>query len=84
MKVYGVLPCAAIFIALYSKLDSYLGPSKKQLRYYLTVLPFFGFFLLFDLFIYPSRDMIQPSYETVESVLGIGGVLAKIASNWTR
>ncbi|GMH77897.1 hypothetical protein TrST_g7813 [Triparma strigata] len=83
MKVYGVLPCAAIFIALYSKLDSYLGPSKKQLLYYLTVLPFFGFFLLFDLFIYPSRDMIQPSYETVESVLGIGGVLAKIASNWT-
>ncbi|GMI11575.1 hypothetical protein TrLO_g12242 [Triparma laevis f. longispina] len=83
MKVYGVLPCAAIFIALYSKLDSYLGPSRKQLLYYLTVLPFFSFFLVFTLIIYPSREALQPSYETVSAFLGMGGVLAKIGSNWT-
>jgi AAA family ATP:ADP antiporter len=63
--------------------------SKKTL-FYATCIPFFIFFALFDIFIYPNADTLHPTLSSVESVLGItngagGGmsVLASIVSHWT-
>ena len=86
LKIYGVLPAATAFIALYSKLSNAL--SKKTL-FYVTCVPFFTFFALFDLFIYPNAPFLHPSLESVQAFLPGGAtsggmaVLAKIISNWT-
>jgi len=84
LKIYGVLPAATAFIAFYSKMSNVL--SKKAL-FYTTCVPFFAFFALFDLFIYPNASILHPSLASVQGWLGAteGGlaVLAKIISNWT-
>jgi ATP:ADP antiporter, AAA family len=88
LKIYGVLPAATAFIALYSKLSNML--SKKQL-FYATCTPFFLFFALFDVLIYPNTSYLHPSLSTVQAWLpvasktGSGGaaVLANIATHWT-
>jgi len=82
MKVYGVLPCAAGFIALYSKMDQIFGSNKSGL-FYATCLPFFAFFLAFDKVIYPNKDTLQPTMETVVALVGSDGVVSKIIANWT-
>jgi AAA family ATP:ADP antiporter len=85
-QIYGVLPAATAFIALYSKMSNVLG--KKEL-FYSTCIPFFVFFLIYDLLIYPNANILHPSLETVQAFLpggaATGGlaVLAKIISNWT-
>lgn len=90
LKIYGVLPAATGFIALYSKMASVL---EKKTLFYATCVPFFVFFLMFDRVIYPNSSSLQPSLEYMQARLGVdaaaGGaagalsVLAKIASNWT-
>lgn len=85
LKIYGVLPAAAAFIALYSKMASVL---EKKTLFYSTCIPFFTFFILYDLIIYPNIATLHPSLESVQSILGnsnSGGVavLAKIVANWT-
>lgn len=86
LKIYGVLPAATAFIALYSKMANAM--SKKTL-FYATCLPFFAFFGLFDLFLYPNAAILHPSLATVEAFLpgnaGSGGmaILANIIANWT-
>eukprot|EP00532_Pseudo-nitzschia_australis_P012686 CAMPEP_0168206768 /NCGR_PEP_ID=MMETSP0140_2-20121125/1125_1 /TAXON_ID=44445 /ORGANISM="Pseudo-nitzschia australis, Strain 10249 10 AB" /LENGTH=571 /DNA_ID=CAMNT_0008132949 /DNA_START=473 /DNA_END=2188 /DNA_ORIENTATION=- len=87
LKIYGVLPAATTFIALYSKMSDLL--SKKTL-FYTTCVPFFLFFAFFDAVIYPNSDRLHPSLASVESLLGIssgsgGGlnVLASIVAHWT-
>ena len=84
-KIYGVLPAATGFIALYSKMTSVF---EKKSLFYITCAPFFLFFLLFDTFLYPNRDLIQPSLSSIEILLGAksGGameIVSKIFSNWT-
>lgn len=62
--------------------------SKKTL-FYSTCIPFFTFFGLFDLFLYPNAASIHPSLATVQAFLpgnaASGGmaVMAKIFANWT-
>jgi len=91
LKIYGVLPAATGFIALYAKMSSTLG---RRALFYTTCIPFFIFFFAFDAFIYPNRGTIQPSLETVQRVLkglgsggdggsGGGDVLGRIVCNWT-
>eukprot|EP00594_Rhizosolenia_setigera_P019701 CAMPEP_0178967720 /NCGR_PEP_ID=MMETSP0789-20121207/17785_1 /TAXON_ID=3005 /ORGANISM="Rhizosolenia setigera, Strain CCMP 1694" /LENGTH=502 /DNA_ID=CAMNT_0020653429 /DNA_START=190 /DNA_END=1698 /DNA_ORIENTATION=- len=85
LKIYGVLPCAAGFIALYSKMASIMG---KKTLFFTTCIPFFLFFFLFDAIIYPNASAIQPSLSTVQSFLGSranagGGIVANILANWT-
>ena len=60
---------------------------KRQL-FYTTCIPFFVFFLAYDLIIYPNKDIIQPTLETATALLGgtkSGAleIVAKIFSNWT-
>jgi AAA family ATP:ADP antiporter len=80
------LPAATAFIALYSKLSNVLG---KKALFYTTCIPFFTFFALFDLFLYPNIAFLHPSLAAVEAFLpgnaatGGMGVLAKIIANWT-
>lgn len=85
LKIYGVLPAATAFIALYSKLSNNLD---KKTLFYVTCIPFFAFFALFDAFIYPNAARLHPSLESVQAALGgasSGGlaVLAKIIAHWT-
>lgn len=85
LKIYGVLPAATGFIALYSKMSTVLD---KRALFYTMCIPFFAFFFLFDAIIYPNKNLIQPSLESVKSMIGgtNGGameVLSKIFSNWT-
>ena len=86
LKIYGVLPAATAFIAFYGQMSNHL--SKKTL-FYSTCVPFFSFFALFDLFIYPNAGTLHPSLDSVQAFLPGGAtsggmaVLAKIISNWT-
>eukprot|EP00544_Gedaniella_sp_CCMP2646_P006754 CAMPEP_0202496374 /NCGR_PEP_ID=MMETSP1361-20130828/19622_1 /ASSEMBLY_ACC=CAM_ASM_000849 /TAXON_ID=210615 /ORGANISM="Staurosira complex sp., Strain CCMP2646" /LENGTH=540 /DNA_ID=CAMNT_0049127689 /DNA_START=202 /DNA_END=1824 /DNA_ORIENTATION=+ len=85
LKIYGVLPAATAFIALYSKMASVL---EKKTLFYSTCIPFFVFFVLYDVVIYPNAAILHPSLESVQKILGStssGGlaVLAKIVANWT-
>ena len=62
--------------------------SKKAL-FYSTCIPFFVFFGIYDLFLYPNASLLHPSLKVVEAFLpgdatsGGMGVLAKIISHWT-
>jgi len=85
LKIYGVLPAATAYIALYSKMASVL---EKRTLFFSTCIPFFIFFVIFDVVIFPNIAILHPSIETVAKLLGgapTGGlaVLAKILSNWT-
>ena len=85
LKIYGVLPAATAFIALYSKLSSVLG---KEVLFYTTCIPFFSFFAIFDLLIYPNASTLHPSLESVQAFLpgatsGGMAVMSRIISNWT-
>lgn len=87
LKIYGVLPAATAFIALYSKISNNVG---KKTLFYVTCIPFFVFFALFNAFIYPNAETIlHPSIETVQRFLPGGAassgmaVLAKIFAHWT-
>jgi len=61
----------------------------RKTLFYATCIPFFTFFGLFDLFLYPNAASLHPALSTVEAWLpgnaaaGGLGVLAKIISNWT-
>jgi len=79
LKIYGVLPCAGIFITCYSKLSSILG---KKCLFYTCCIPFFIFFVLFDTIIYPNAGTIQPSLKYAQSLVG-ANTIANILANWT-
>ena len=86
-QIYGVLPAATLFIALYSKMATLL---EKKTLFYATCIPFFVFFFFFDAIIYPNKSSIQPSLSTVYSILGMKSdatgasvIFAKLFANWT-
>jgi hypothetical protein len=56
LKLYGVMPCAMIFIVAYSKLSETLS---KEALFQVTLLPFFIFYALFAWVLYPNRDAIH-------------------------
>lgn len=62
--------------------------SKKTL-FYSTCIPFFAFFGLYDLLLYPNAGLLHPSLASVQAFLpgntvtGGMAVLAKIVANWT-
>mmetsp|Transcript_49937 Transcript_49937/g.120977 ORF Transcript_49937/g.120977 Transcript_49937/m.120977 type:complete len:421 (-) Transcript_49937:61-1323(-) len=61
----------------------------KKTLFFSTCIPFFVFFAMFDVVIYPNADYLQPSLEAVQAFLpgkaDTGGmaVLANILSHWT-
>lgn len=87
LQIYGVLPAATLFIALYSKMATIFD---KKTLFYATCIPFFAFFFLFDALIYPNRDAIQPSLSYIQSHFqispsssGASSIFAKLFANWT-
>ena len=73
LKIYGVLPIATLYIAYYSKLSNMVA-SKKTL-FYITCIPFFIFFLIYDLFIYPNTHLLHPSIDTVRQTFQTLGLV---------
>ncbi len=57
LKLWGVIPAAVIFMLIFAKLSNML--SKANL-FYVSVIPFVGFFILFDLVLYPMQDTLHP------------------------
>jgi AAA family ATP:ADP antiporter len=61
----------------------------KSTLFYATCIPFFVFFVIFDVAIYPNKGKIQPDLTSVTAFLGAstssGGraTLANIIANWT-
>lgn len=82
LKIYGVLPSAVAFTAIYSKASNILS---KQALFYSTCIPFFIFFLAYDFLIRPNIYFLEPSVETVKSIIGASAsdVIANILSHWT-
>ncbi len=83
LKVWGVVPCAILFMLIYAKLSNML--SKENL-FYVTILPFLLFFALFAWVLYPNREMLHPnvSADIIQAYLpaGLAGLVA-CYRNWT-
>lgn len=83
LKVWGVVPCAIIFMLAYAKLSNIL--SKENL-FYVTIAPFLVFFALFATVLYPNRELLHPnaSADWIQSVLptGLAGLVG-CYRNWT-
>eukprot|EP00592_Proboscia_alata_P014336 CAMPEP_0194393108 /NCGR_PEP_ID=MMETSP0174-20130528/123112_1 /TAXON_ID=216777 /ORGANISM="Proboscia alata, Strain PI-D3" /LENGTH=480 /DNA_ID=CAMNT_0039188751 /DNA_START=886 /DNA_END=2328 /DNA_ORIENTATION=- len=56
LKLYGVMPCATLFIVGYSKLSDAVG---KHTLFCTTVLSFFAFYVLFAFVLFPLRDTLH-------------------------
>lgn len=56
LKLYGVMPAAAVFIVMYGRASSALG---RDALFYATLIPFFAFYALFGFVLYPLRDTIH-------------------------
>lgn len=83
IKLFGVLPAAMIFFAIYGKLANIL--SKERL-FYTVLTPFLIFFALFSYVIYPNVTTLHP-HESAEWLLtvlprGFRGLIA-IYRNWS-
>lgn len=61
-KVLIVTPAAILFVILYAKLSNVLS---RMALYYACLIPFTMFFFLFAFVIYPYRDFLNASPETV-------------------
>lgn len=83
LKVWGVLPCAIIFMLIYAKLSNKLS---KQGLFYAAITPFILFFALFPTVLYPARDYLHPTdlCDKLQQILpqGFMGLIA-IFRNWT-
>lgn len=62
LKLYGVMPCAFLFIFGYSRLSQLVG---KKALFYLTLCPFFAFYALFAFVLFPNRESIHFSKDIV-------------------
>ncbi|MFZ0565381.1 MAG: NTP/NDP exchange transporter [Chlamydiales bacterium] len=83
IKVWLVVPCAALFMVVFAKLSNRLS---KQALFYTITIPFLIFFGLFASMIYPNKDWLHPTTaaDSLQSVLpqGMAGLVA-IFRNWT-
>ncbi len=83
LKVYGVVPCAIIFMLIYAKLSNILS---KETLFYAAIAPFIVFFGLFAWVLYPNKAFLHPveSANYLQSILPVG--LAGLVScyrDWT-
>lgn len=62
IKVWGTMPAAILFMLIYSKLANVLNP---RALFYSALLPFLVFFGAFAAIIYPSREVIHMSNDTI-------------------
>jgi ATP:ADP antiporter, AAA family len=83
LKVWGVLPCAIIFMIIYAKLSNKLS---KPALFYTTLAPFVIFFGLFATVLYPAKEFLHPNAlaDKLQATLpqGFMGIIA-VFRNWT-
>jgi len=65
IKLWGVMPCAVLFFLIYTKLSNIL--SRENL-FYACLIPFLLFFGAFAFIIYPSKEFLHPSLESVNAL----------------
>lgn len=65
LKLYGVMPSAILFMVLFVKLANVL--SKENL-FYVIILPFVVFFAAFAFVIYPNKEALHMSIETIKEL----------------
>lgn len=65
IKGWVVLPSSILFVLIFSKLANTLS---RQALYYTCLVPFIAFFALFAFVIYPAKDLLHPSPETLASL----------------
>jgi AAA family ATP:ADP antiporter len=63
LKGWGVMPSAILFVVLYAKLTNIFAREKL---FYGIVAVFVAFFGLFALYLYPNKELIHPSIETIQ------------------
>jgi AAA family ATP:ADP antiporter len=83
LKLFGTIPCAILFMIIYSKLSNALN---KENLFYTTILPFLIFFGIFPVLIYPFRDTLHPhvTADYLLTVLPTGFTSAvECFRNWT-
>eukprot|EP00903_Cladosiphon_okamuranus_P008794 g8423.t1 len=56
LKVYAVLPAAAMFMVGYNWLSNHVG---SRALFHLTITPFFAFYALFAFVMYPMRSVLH-------------------------
>lgn len=80
LKLYGVMPCATLFIVAYSKLSNILD---KSTLFYVTLVPFFIFYGIFAFVLFPNRDVIH--FTTTSSIGGGGGggTVSNLLKHWS-
>ncbi len=64
IKLYGTTPMAVLFMLIYAKLANVLS---REGLFYAALLPFLVFFGAFALVIYPNRDVLHMSEETIKA-----------------
>ena len=83
LKVWLVVPCAAIFMIVFAKLSNRLN---KQALFYTVTIPLLIFFALFTTVIYPNKELLHPTdmADKLQAILpqGLMGLVA-IFRNWT-
>lgn len=79
LKFWGVTPASILFVILYAKLSNVL--SKENL-FYSCIVPFILFFGAFAFIIYPNKDLLHPSAETVQALQQSMPVLRFIFALW--
>lgn len=80
LKLYGVMPCAVLFIMGYSKLSQVVG---KQALFYCTLVPFFLFYAIFAFVLFPNRDLIHLNSGGGSGGNSIGSVAFSLVQYWS-
>lgn len=65
LKLYGVTPAAIIFMIIFIKLANVFSREKL---FYVILTPFLAFFGLFAFVIYPNKEALHMSMETIQHV----------------
>jgi AAA family ATP:ADP antiporter len=62
LKLYGVTPSAILFMVIFVKLANVM---EREKLFYAILLPFLGFFTAFAFFIYPYKEVLHMSLESI-------------------
>jgi len=62
LKGFIILPVAFIIATVYTKITNILNQERI---FYLGIIMFMAIFWIFNLYLYPNRDFLEPSSETI-------------------
>lgn len=79
LKLYGVMPCAFLFIMGYTRLSQLVG---KKILFYMTLVPFFLFYAIFAFVLFPNRDVIH-FVKDVGITSTVGKAIYSLIQNWS-